>query len=82
MTDGTLIFINNIIDYGLPVYFSPDRPRSVKEIVSFMEDELKLKILELQRAPPERLYDDDRLLLVCRKGCAEERRCDELERYD
>lgn len=29
---GCYLFINNVVDYGLPVFFSKDRPKSNKEI--------------------------------------------------
>lgn len=60
---GGLLFINNVIDYGIPAFFSEGRPGSSEEIIQTLEEN-DFKILEKDLLPPPRPGDDKRLLLV------------------
>jgi hypothetical protein len=62
--DG-LIFINNVIDYGLPKFFSTNRPKNNADILEAL-DELGYEVIEkeeLETAYPDK-QKNDRLILV------------------
>lgn len=65
---GALVFINNVVDYGLPRYFSEGRPRSSAETVGILK-ELGFVILEQVTEPVETSYGHERLLVVARHAC-------------
>lgn len=60
---GGLLFINNVIDYGIPEFFADARPKSREEIIQVLEDN-DFKVLDKELLPPPRSGDDERLLLV------------------
>lgn len=60
---GGLVFINNVINYGIPEFFSAERPRSIDETIQTLMDN-DFEILEKNVLAPPRNNDDNRLLLV------------------
>lgn len=60
---GGLLFINNVVDYGIPEFFSPERPKSRDEMIQTLEKN-EFKILDTDLQPSPRPGDDKRLLLV------------------
>ena len=60
---GGLLFINNVVNYGIPEFFSAERPKSRDEIIQTLEEN-DFKILDKDLQPPPRPGDDERLLLV------------------
>ena len=59
---GCLIFINNVISYGIPNLFHDDRPKSVNQTVfDFMQ--LGFRLIRQELCPPPRENDDNRLLM-------------------
>lgn len=65
---GGLFFINNSIDYGLPSFFSPQRPKSNEEILTVLR-QLGFKIVEKMEIESEnkRYQPNSRLLLAAQK---------------
>jgi hypothetical protein len=67
-TDG-LIFINNVTNYGLPVFFSDKRPRGIPETIRVVKETgynvLEKKIFE---SPNKRYQKNKRLVLVARNN--------------
>lgn len=60
---GGLLFINNVVNYGIPEFFSAQRPASRREIIQTLEaNDFKILAKDLQPSP--RPGDDKRLLLV------------------
>lgn len=60
---GGLLFINNVVNYGIPEFFSAERPKSRAEIMQTLEEN-EFKILDTELLAPPRQGDDERLLLV------------------
>ncbi|WP_373543941.1 hypothetical protein [Chamaesiphon sp.] len=60
-----LIFINNVVDYGLPKFFSDERPKSIEETVSLIKM-LGFEVIEYEVIPSENIefQKHDRLLLA------------------
>ncbi len=65
MHTGSLLFINNVVDYGIPVLFSNDRPLNINETTASIE-EAGYKLIESKiiksKYPQAQL--NDRLILV------------------
>jgi hypothetical protein len=63
-----LIFINNVVDYGLPKLFSESRPKSIEETLRLVEiSGFELVEFEIQPTEQPRAQRCDRLVLVGRK---------------
>ena len=66
--DG-LIFINNVVDYGLPAFFSERRPKSISETIKTVKktgyDIIEKKIFE---SPDKKHPKNKRLILVAKSG--------------
>jgi len=62
---GTEIFINNVVEYGLPALFHPGRPRSILDTVATLKD-CGLEILSYELVSAPRIGDGKRLLLRAR----------------
>ncbi len=62
-----LLFLNNVIDYGLPMFFSDKRPKSIEETIITLENKgfevLYQRILQTENLEFQK---NDRLLLVAR----------------
>lgn len=67
LRSGGLVFINNVVDYGLPTLFSEGRPKSIKETLGAMS-ECGYEVIEHVVLPSEDLESqkEPRLLLVAR----------------
>lgn len=65
--DG-LIFVNNVLNYGIPQLFSKKRPRSIKEELNVLEG-LRYKIInkKIIKINNRKIQNNDRLILVGRK---------------
>ncbi len=64
---GSLIFINNVIDYGLPILFSQKRPKSIREMVgAFKKEEYEIIEKTVMNFPNKRYQKNKHLLLVAR----------------
>ncbi|MBL7747011.1 MAG: hypothetical protein JNM19_06260 [Chitinophagaceae bacterium] len=67
MKPGGLLFINNVIDYGIPPLFSPGRPRSNEDLEEGAINK-GFKIVEKEIIPRRfRKETNDRLILVLEK---------------
>ncbi len=66
--DG-LIFINNVVDYGLPAFFSDRRPKSIPEILKTIR-EIGYKIIEKETfdSPDKKHQKNKRLILVAKNN--------------
>lgn len=64
-----LIFINNVVDYGLPLFFSERRPKSIQETVRTIKDSgysiVEKKILDSRNLKYQR---NKRLLVAARRN--------------
>lgn len=60
---GGLVFINNVVNYGIPEFFSAERPVSIEETIRTLQAN-DFEIVEKEVLPPPRPNDDNRLLLV------------------
>jgi hypothetical protein len=64
-----LVFINNVVDYGLPKFFSEKRPKSILETIRIVKetgyDILEKKILE---SPNKKHQKNKRLILVVKNN--------------
>jgi hypothetical protein len=65
MRPGALVFINNVIDYGIPALFSRERPKSADETILEL-DQLGFDLLEMVEfeTPYPRFQPNDRHILV------------------
>jgi hypothetical protein len=68
LKEGGLLFVNNVVGYGLPSYFSPRRPRSAMETVRTLKD-AGYEILEkhILDSPYPRYQRNKRLICIARK---------------
>lgn len=66
LEENSLLFINNVFDYGIPEFFSELRPRSIQDVAMIIED-LGFLILEKKLLPAPRPGDQQRMILVARK---------------
>jgi len=66
--DG-LLFINNVIDYGLPTFFSECRPKSIPETIKTVEA-IRYNILEekIFESPNKKHQKNKRLILIAKNG--------------
>ena len=62
---GTLVLINNVVDYGLPSLFHESRPNSIAETVSLLKEH-GADIVKLEVVCAPRLCDNKRLLRCAR----------------
>ena len=69
LVEEGLVFINHSVNYGLPPFFSPQRPRSNLELLMALEH-YEFKILEKKELPsPNTAYQpQSRLLVVAQKS--------------
>ena len=65
LNPGGLVFINNVVDYGIPEFFSAERPKSIEDTIQILKAN-DFEILEKDVLPPPRPNDDNRLLLVAK----------------
>lgn len=65
VSSGTLVLINNVVDYGLPELFHPNRPRSIADTLSTLEAS-GAKLLDKEIVCAPRVGDKKRLLLCAR----------------
>lgn len=65
---GSLLFINNVINYGLPEYFSLNRPKSNSELIKYLERN-GFVIIEKQllESPYKKFQKNKRLILIAKK---------------
>ena len=65
---GGLIFVNNVVDYGLPQFFSKKRPSSIEQTIDTIR-ETGYEIIEkhILESPYPEAQESDRLILVARK---------------
>jgi hypothetical protein len=66
LSNNGLLFINNVINYGIPEYFSPFRPHSIEETMTILKN-YGFVVLEKLLLPPPRRQDDARLIVVAQK---------------
>jgi len=61
----SILFINNVIDYGLPKFFSSKRPKNNKEIINTIK-EIEYEVIEHEiiKSPFPKSQPNDRLILV------------------
>lgn len=71
LSSGGLLFINNVLDYGLPALFSPNRPRSNEELSCALIAS-GFVCLEVEHLEPPRPGEHPRTLWVCRNQNAAE----------
>lgn len=65
---GGLIFINNVVDYGLPVFFSDKRPKSIEDTLKSIKDTgYEIVEKEIQESPYKEHQKNERLLVVIKK---------------
>jgi hypothetical protein len=64
---GGLIFINNVVDYGLPAFFSDKRPKSIESTIETIE-QTGYKIIEkdIQDSPYKEHQKNQRLIVVAK----------------
>lgn len=63
-----LIFINNVVDYGLPKFFAENRPKSIEETIhSILLSGFEIVDYEILPTRNPEFQKDSRLLLVARK---------------
>lgn len=68
LKDGGLLFINNVADYGLPDFFSQERPRSMEETLKTLEETgYEIMEKEVLPAPDKGGKRNERLILLARK---------------
>lgn len=60
---GGLVFINNVINYGIPEFFSNQRPVSIEETIQTLVEH-DFEIIEKNILAPPRPGDDNRLTIV------------------
>lgn len=65
MGEGSILFVNNVVDYGLPMFFSSERPRTIEETIATLE-ELGFQIIEKELHSVERSMGQERLLVASR----------------
>lgn len=63
LNNGCLLFVNNVIHYGLTDFFSEERPQSIEDTIKNMEDQ-DFKLLKYQILRPPTPNDDNRLIAV------------------
>jgi len=64
-----LVFLNNVVDYGLPMYFSDKRPKSIQETIrSFSEWNYEIVYKEVIDTPNPQYQKNKRLLLVAKNS--------------
>lgn len=61
-----LIFINNVVNYGIPEFFSKDRPTSIGETIETIEN-LGFDIIDSATLPPPKAGEENRFILIGRK---------------
>jgi hypothetical protein len=68
LKEGGLLFVNNVVGYGLPSFFSPRRPRSAVETVRTLKD-AGYEILEkhILDSPYPRYQRNKRLVCIARR---------------
>jgi hypothetical protein len=71
LSKGGLLFINNVVDYGLPELFSPDRPRSDEELSRALVAS-GFACLEKEQLESPRPGEHPRTLWVCQTQKATE----------
>ncbi|MFA5796583.1 MAG: hypothetical protein WC916_00925 [Candidatus Woesearchaeota archaeon] len=66
--DG-IVMTNNVVDYGLPAYFSRTRPKSIPETIASVQ-EAGYHILEKKILPPKNptAQKHDRLIIIAQNG--------------
>jgi hypothetical protein len=64
-SDG-LLFVNNVVNYGIPDFFSPLRPKSIEETIEIIADHGFI-VLEKMLLPPPRQSEGSRLIVVAQK---------------
>lgn len=66
LKEGALVFLNNVIEYGLPPFFSKKRPLNNNEIFQTFQ-EMGYEIIEKKFFPsPKKNMKNKRLILVAR----------------
>lgn len=63
LNPGSLIFINNVVNYGIPVFFSPNRPSHINETIQTFVD-CGFVIVEKHILERPRPTDNKRLIFV------------------
>jgi hypothetical protein len=65
---GSLVFINNVVNYGLPAFFSEKRPKSIPEIIRTIKETgyeiIEKKVLE----SPDRKHQKNKRLIIVAKN--------------
>ena len=63
-----LVFLNNVVDYGIHKLFSEKRPKSIDETIkSFEESGYEIIEMYVEESPDKEHQKNDRLILVARK---------------
>ena len=63
------IFINNVVDYGLPTFFSSKKPKSIPETIKALK-ETGYQIIEKKvYESPDKKYQKNKRLTIVVKNC-------------
>jgi len=66
--DG-LIFINNVVDYGLPTFFSERRPKSIQETIKILKETgYNIVEKEILESPNKKYQKNKRLIIVAKSN--------------
>ncbi len=63
--NNSLLFINNVIDYGIEDFFSPNRPRSTEETLQPLIRN-NFQIMEHLTLDPPKLDEQERMIIVAK----------------
>lgn len=68
LTKDGLIFINNVVNYGLPAFFSEQRPKSIAETVKTIQETGYEIVTKVVLGSPSLIYQQNKRLLIVAKN--------------